>query len=165
MASPIPITISARDLLRHCLATIAYRAGKVLRDVPESFAKFQPPENARTPGQILAHMGDLQEWAFSMASGDPEWKDSRPLPWEQEVQRFFGTLKRFDDFLAGDAALEASPERLFQGPVADTLNHVGQMAMLRRMAGIPMKGENYFKADIATGRVGPEQARPKREFD
>jgi hypothetical protein len=110
-------------------------------------------------------MGDLQEWAFSMASGDPEWKDSRPLPWEQEVQRFFGTLKRFDDFLAGDAALEASPERLFQGPVADTLNHVGQMAMLRRMAGIPMKGENYFKADIATGRVGPEQAPPKREFD
>jgi len=165
MASPIPITISARDLLRHCLATIAYRAGKVLRDVPESFAKFQPPENARTPEQILAHMGDLQEWAFSMASGGPEWKDSRPLPWEQEVQRFFGTLKRFDDFLAGDAALEASPERLFQGPVADTLNHVGQIAMLRRMAGIPMKGENYFKADIATGRVGPEQAPPKREFD
>ena len=165
MASPIPITISARDLLRHCLATIAYRAGKVLRDVPESFAKFQPPENARTPEQILAHMGDLQEWALSMANGEPEWKDSRPLPWEQEVQRFFGTLKRFDNFLAGDAALEASPERLFQGPVADTLNHVGQIAMLRRMAGIPMKGENYFKADIATGRVGPEQAPPKREFD
>lgn len=165
MASPIPETVSARDLLRHCLATIAYRAGKVLRGVPESFAKFQPPEKARTPEQILAHLGDLFDWALAMAGGEPAWKDSQPLPWAQEVERFFAALKRFDDYLAGDEALHASPEKLFQGPVADALNHVGQIAMLRRMAGVPMKGENYFKADIAAGRVGPEQAAPKREFD
>ena len=165
MASPIPETVSARDLLRHCLATIAYRAGKVLRDVPESFAKFQPPEKARTPEQILAHLGDLFEWALSMAKGQGAWKDSQPLPWAKEAERFFGTLKRFDDFLEGNEALHASPEKLFQGPVADALNHVGQIAMLRRLAGVPMKGENYFKADIAAGRVGPEQTPPKREFD
>ena len=165
MASPIPETVSARDLLRHCLATIAYRAGKVLRDVPDSFARFQPPQKARTPEQILAHMGDLQDWALTMANGNAAWKDSQPQPWAQEVERFFAALRRFDDFLASDAQLQASPERLFQGPVADTLNHVGQIAMLRRLAGFPVKGENYFKADIATGRVGPEQARAKREFD
>jgi len=165
MASPIPETVSARDLLRHCLATIAYRAGKALRDVPESFAKFQPPEKARTPEQILAHMGDLQDWALAMASGNPGWKESQPLPWAQEVERFFGALKRFDDFLASEAQLAASPERLFQGPLADTLNHVGQIAMLRRLAGFPVKGENYFKADIAAGRVGPEQTAPRSEFD
>ena len=165
MASPVPETVSARDLLRHCLATIAYRAGKVVRDVPESFAKFQPPEKARTPEQILAHIGDLFDWALAMASGKPEWKDSQPLPWAKEIERFFAALKRFDDYLAGDEVLYASPEKLFQGPVADALNHVGQLAMLRRMAGVPMKGENYFKADIASGRVGPEQAPPKREFD
>ncbi len=164
MTSPIPETLSARDLLRHCLATIAYRAGKVLRDVPASFAKFQPPEQARTPEQVLAHMGDLHDWALAMARGNPAWKDSHPLPWEQEVQRFFAALKRFDDFLAGDEQLHVSPEKLFQGPVADTLNHVGQLAMLRRLAGVPVKGENYFKADIATGRVGADQAPPKREF-
>jgi hypothetical protein len=164
MASAIPETISARDLLRHCLATIAYRTAKLVRDVPASFAKFQPPENARTPEQILAHMGDLQDWAYSMASGKPAWNDSRPLPWDQEVERFFGALQRFDDFLAGDAALHASPEKLFQGPVADTLNHVGQIAILRRLAGVPVKGENYYKADIATGRVGAEQSPPNREF-
>ncbi len=100
-----------------------------------------------------------------MAKGDTAWKDSQPLPWAQEVERFFGTLKRFDDYLEGNNALHASPERLFQGPVADALNHVGQIAMLRRLAGIPMKGENYFKADIAAGRVGPEQSPPKREFN
>ena len=165
MASPIPETISARDLLRHCLATIAYRAGKVVRDVPDSFAKYQPPEKARTPEQILAHLGDLFDWALSMAMGQGVWKDSQPLPWGQEVERFFGALKRFDDYLAGNGALHASPEKLFQGPVADALNHVGQIAMLRRMAGFPIKGENYFKADIAAGRVGPQQAAPKREFD
>jgi hypothetical protein len=151
--------------MRHCLATIAYRAGKVLRDVSESFAKFQPPEKARTPEQILAHMGDLQHWALSMASGKPAWKDSEPRPWAEEVQRFFAALKQFDDYLASDAQLHASPEKLFQGPVADTLNHVGQIAMLRRMAGLPVKGENYFMADIAAGRVGVEQPSPKREFD
>jgi hypothetical protein len=165
MASPIPQTVSARDLLRHCLATIAYRGGKVLRDVPESFAKFQPPENARTAEQILAHIGDLFDWALSMAKGEGAWKDSQPLPWTQEVERFFATLKRFDDYLEGNEQLHASPERLFQGPVADALNHVGQLAMLRRLAGLPMKGENYFKADIATGRVGPDQSTPKRELD
>lgn len=109
-------------------------------------------------------MGDLQDWALSMASGKPAWKDSQPLPWEREVERFFGALQRFDEFLAGDAALHASPEKLFQGPVADTLNHVGQIAILRRMAGVPVKGENYYQADIATGRVGAEQSPPKREF-
>ena len=165
MASPIPETISARDLLRHCLATIAYRAGKVVRDVPDSFAKYQPPEKARTPEQILAHLGDLFDWALSMAMGQGVWKDSQPLPWGQEVERCFGALKRFDDYLEGNEALHASPEKLFQGPVADALNHVGQIAMLRRMAGFPIKGENYFKADIAAGRVGPQQAAPKREFD
>ena len=165
MASPIPETVSARDLLRHCLATIAYRAGKALRDVPESFAKFQPPEKARTPELILAHMGDLQDWALAMASGNPAWQESQPLPWAQEVERFFGALKHFDDFLASEAQLAASPVRLFQGPLADTLNHVGQIAMLRRLAGFPLKGENYFKADIAAGRVGPEQTAPRSEFD
>jgi hypothetical protein len=165
VASPIPETVSARDLLRHCLATIAYRAGKTLRDVPESFAKFQPPEKARTPEQILAHLGDLFDWALSMAKGQGEWHDSPPLPWAEEVDRFFATLKRFDDYLEGNEALHASPEKLFQGPVADALNHVGQIAMLRRMAGFPIKGENYFKADIAAGRVGRQQAPPKREFD
>lgn len=165
MASPIPQTVSARDLLRHCVATIAYRGSKVLRDVPESFAKYQPPEKARTPEQILTHIGDLFDWALSMARGQGVWHDSQPLPWAQEVERFFGSLKRFDDYLEGNEQLHASPEKLFQGPVADALNHVGQLALLRRMAGIPIKGENYFKADIAAARVGPQQPPPRREFD
>jgi hypothetical protein len=158
-------TISARDLLRHSLATLAYRGGKVILDAPQGYVDFQAGANVRTPVQILMHIGDLFDWALSMAKGEQAWKDSPSLPWAQQVERFFATLKRFDEYLEGNEALHASPEKLFQGPVADALNHVGQLAMLRRLAGVPMKGENYFKADIAAGRVGPEQPPPKREFD
>jgi hypothetical protein len=160
----LPDTISGRDLLRHCLATIAYRASKAVRNVPESFGNFQAGENARTPVQILAHLGDLFDWALSMAKGQPVWHDSRTLPWADEVQRFFASLKAFDDYLVGDETLQASPEKLFQGPISDALNHIGQIAMLRRLAGFPIKGENYFKADIAAGQVGLDQPGPKREF-
>ena len=165
MASPIPETISARDLLRHCLATIAYRAGKVVRDVPDSYAKYQPPGKARTPEQILTHIGDLFDWALSMAKGKQAWHDSQPLPWPDEVQRFFDSLKAFDDYLAGAGPLHAPPDKLLQGPIADAIHHVGQLAMLRRLAGTPIRGENYFAADVATGRVGKEQAPPRFEID
>jgi hypothetical protein len=155
---------SSRQLLRHTLGTLAYRAGKTLRDAPESFANFSTGEKGRTPANILAHMGDLFDWALSIAQGKQAWHDSQPLPWKQEVERFFRALKAFDDFLASDAPLASPAEKLFQGPIADALTHTGQLAMLRRMAGCPIKGENYYRAEIAAGRVGQEQAAPVREF-
>ncbi len=154
----------ARELLRHTLATLAYRAGKTLRDAPERFATYSTGERGRTPAQILAHMGDLFDWALSIAKGKQVWHDSKPLVWEKEVQRFFAALQAFDDCLASDAPLGTPIERLFQGPVADALTHTGQLAMLRRMAGCPFKGENYFVAEIQAGRCGAEQAKAVREF-
>jgi hypothetical protein len=159
-----PAILSSRQLLRHTLATLAYRAGKTLRGAPESFAAFSTGEKGRTPANILAHMGDLFDWALSIAQGKQAWNDSTPLAWPQEVERFFRTLKTFDDYLASAAPLAASAEKLFQGPIADALTHTGQIAMLRRMAGCPMRGENYFRAEIAIGRVGQDQPAPVREF-
>jgi hypothetical protein len=153
-----------RELLRHCLATLAYRGGKAIRNAPDAFSDFRAAEGSRTPGQILAHIGDLLDWGLSIASGNRTWKDSKPLSWEKETERFFAALKRFDDYLASSEALHVPPEKLFQGPVADALTHVGQIAMLRRMAGGPIRGESYFDADVASGRVGAEQTPPKREF-
>lgn len=154
----------AREMLRHALATLAYRGAKVLRGAPESFAGFGSADSPRTPGKILAHIGDLMDWGLSMANGGRKWNDSTPLPWDQEVKRLFAAIKGFDDYLASGLPLQAPLEKLFQGPVADALTHVGQLAMLRRMAGVPIKGENYFVADMTAGRVGPDQAPPKREF-
>ncbi len=154
-----------RQLLRHTLATVAYRAGKALRGAPESFAEFRLGETSRTAAQILAHLGDLYDWGLSMAAGKTAWHDSPPLAWSREVERFFASLKKFDDYLASGAAVHCSLEGLFQGPVADSLTHIGQIAMMRRLARIPIKGENYFKAEIIAGRVGQEQAAPRLEFD
>lgn len=153
-----------RALLRHTVATLAYRAGKTVRDAPPEFATFVVTPGSRTPAQILAHMGDLFEWALSMARGAQRWHDTPPQPWPAECDRFFATLGAFDDYLAGDAPLGTSLERLFQGPIADALTHTGQLAMLRRIAGSPMRGENYARAEIASGRVGADQPAPRAEF-
>ena len=161
----LPDTVSARDLLRHSLATIAYRAGKIIRDAPQGYVDFCPGQNCRTPVQILTHIGDLFDWALSMARGKEAWKDSTPRPWSEEADRFHAALRSFDDHLAGRAPLAVPAEKLFQGPVADALNHVGQIAMLRRLAGSPIRGENYYSAEITPGRVGADQAPARREFD
>ena len=153
-----------RELLRHSLATLAYRGGKAVRNASEGFAAFQADGGVRTPGQILTHIGDLMDWGLSMANGKREWHDSKPLPWKEEVERFFAALTKFDNFLASSEPMQAPPEKLFQGPVADALTHVGQIAILRRMAGDAVKGENYYKAEIVIGRVGADQAKPKLEF-
>ncbi len=153
-----------REMLRHSLATLAYRGGKVVRGVPADFADFQVADGARTPVQILAHIGDLLDWALSIAQGQQRWQDAAPMPWNDEVRRFHSGMQALDDYLSSAEPLGASSEALFQGPIADALTHVGQIALLRRAAGCPMKGENYYKAEIVAGRVGPEQAAPKREF-
>jgi len=153
-----------RELLRHALATLAYRGGKAVRNAPEGFAVFHVDEGVRAPGQILAHIGDLMDWALTIVLGKREWHDSKPLAWEKEVERFFAALKKLDDYLASDEPVRTTPEKLLQGPIADALTHVGQIAMLRRIGGEPLKGESYYEAEIGVGRVGPDQAKPKREF-
>jgi hypothetical protein len=155
----------ARAFLRHTLATLAYRCGKVTRGVPESFATFKVGEGSRTPVEILAHIGDLLEWALGLAQGERRWPDWTPGTWASETARFHEKLAAFDRHLASGVPLAASPENLFQGPVADALTHTGQIAYLRRLAGIPIRGENYFVADIAAGRVGPDQPAARFEFD
>src|ERR1700761_8048128 len=154
-----------RQLLRHAVATVAYRGGKALRGAPESFATFRIGEATRAPGKLVAHMGDLFEWGLTIAKGKQVWKDSEPMTWDQEVERFFASLKSFDEFLATSEPLHCKVEMLMQGPVADALTHVGQLAMLRRVAGTPIRSENYSVAEIAAGRTGANQAAAGREFD
>lgn len=154
-----------RGMLRHCVATLAYRGGKAVRGAPEGFGEFAAGAGLRTPLQILAHVGDLLDWALSMARGTKRFQESASLGWDAEVARFFEGLAAFDAYLASDEPLGVPAEGLFQGPVADALTHVGQIALLRRMTGAPVRGENYFMAEIVAGRVGDEQAVPRREFD
>ena len=153
---------SEREFLRHTLATLAYRAARAVEGAPDDFAGFGGC--GRTPGEILAHMGDLFDWALSIAEGQERWHNSRPLPWADEKRRFFNALKAFDAALASQERIHGDLERLFQGPVADALTHTGQLAMLRRLAGCRIRGENYFVARIETGQIGEEQPHPVRTF-
>lgn len=156
--------ISARELLRHTLATVAYRGNKPLRDAPHDFATFCVAPGSRTPGEILAHVCDLLDWASWMLRGEQRWVNSTPSDWASDVSRFHAGLQTLDDHLTSDEPLRATPEKIFQGPVADALQHIGQLTMLRRLFGSPIRGENYHKADIERGRVGTDQAPPRVEF-
>jgi len=155
---------SNRHMLRHSLATIAYRGSKAMRGATEEFARFRATNSCRTPAELLAHLGDLMDWSLSQAQGAPKWQESPVLHWDEGKARFFASLKSFDDYLASDAPVQFSAEKLLQGPIADALTHVGQIAMLRRIAGIPIRGENLVVAEITEGRVGEDQAPPRREF-
>ena len=152
-------------MLRHLVATLAYRAAKVLRDAPADFGTFQVAVAARRPVQIVAHMADLMTWAVTMARGNAAWKAEGGNNWNAEVERFFDRLAALDRELAGDGFSVSWAEPLIQGPLADALTHVGQLALLRGVAGAPVRPESYARAEIVAGRVGPEQAPPRREFD
>jgi hypothetical protein len=160
-----PEARARRELLRHALATLAYRGGKAVRGAPDAFGAFHLAATSRTPVQILAHIGDLLDWALSLARGQEAWRDSPPLAWPDEVSRFYDGLARLDAQLEAEQPQRVSIEQLLQGPIADALTHVGQLTLLRRLAGSPVRGENYLRADIAAGRVGLEQEPPRRDFD
>jgi hypothetical protein len=152
-------------MFRHIIASLAYRATKTIRNAPDTFAHFLMDAKSRTPVEILAHMGDLFDWSLSIVMGEELWLDSHPQDWNREVERFCDSLQKFDTYLASNATIACSLDKLFQGPIADAFTHVGQLAMIRRFSGVPVRGENYFIADITAGKVGLEQSKPRREFD
>jgi hypothetical protein len=152
------------QLLRHTLATLAYRLEKAIRDIPPGFDGYRCGAEARTPLAILAHIGDLLEWGERLAAGEYRWEAGVVLDWDAQRGRVFAALARFD------ARLRAGPtghpaEQIFQGPIADALTHVGQLTLLRRLAGAPVRPESYARASIAAGQVGPEQPAERVEFD
>jgi len=155
----------SRDVsLRHAVATLAYRGAKALRDAPPPFSDFRPGPTSRSAGEILAHINDLLDWVLTQARGKERWRNSKPRSWQQDSERFFAGLRALDAYLASDAPLHQPAERIFQGGVADALTHVGQIAMLRRLAGARVRGENYNRAKIEAGRVGPDQQKAVSEF-
>lgn len=147
------------------VATIAYRGGKAIRNAPEGFGDVSAGADSRSAVEILAHIGDLFVWAHGLAEGEHRWSASDSRDWDAQVQRFYDGLAAVDERLASDEPLERPAHRLLQGPLADALTHIGQIALLRRLAESPVRGENYFKAEVESGRVGPEQNPPVFEFD
>jgi hypothetical protein len=156
---------SKREFLRHTVATLAYRGVKAVREAPAGFGSVRVCAPTRSAVEILAHIGDLLDWASSLVRGREVWQAAPPGTWDQEVERFLKGLRDLDDYLRRGNPLGCSAEKLFQGPIADALTHVGQLATLRRLSGSPVRGENYFTAEISAGRVSTDQAAARHEFD
>ncbi len=152
-------------LLRHAVAALAYRAGKVLRGFPPDSAGVRVAAAARTPLELLDHLGDLMEWATTLARGAERWEPAPAGGWDTATERFFRGLHALDDALAAAPPGQQVIEQILQGPIADALTHVGQLAFLRGLAGAPVRPESYARAEIRAGRVGPDQAAPRKEFD
>jgi|SRR5687767_1432810 len=143
-----------RELLRHLVATVVYRGGVAISGATPDFALFRA--STRTPGELLAHIGDLFEGSLYLVKGELVYLTSEPLPWEKEIARFFSAATKLDSYISSGAPLACPVEKLVQGPVGDALTHVGQIVMLRRMAGQPVRAEGYFEAEIVPGQVYKE---------
>lgn len=149
-----------REMLRHFLAALAYRTQKALRGAPSSYAEFRLAEKARTPHEIVAHMDSVLGFALTCFEGGTY--RPQPLPdFQAEVLRFHGKLEGLARHLEQRTPFRGTtPERLLQGPFADVMTHVGQLAMLRRLAGSPVPPENFMAADVSPENLGPDQPPP-----
>jgi hypothetical protein len=156
---------ASRPALRHLLATLAYRAAKVLRDVPDGFGSRAFGDVTRRPVLIVAHLADLMKWGVTLVQDNVAWKAEGGGDWDVEVRRFLDNLAALDRELTTTSLAPGAAEKLIQGPLADALTHVGQLAMLRGMAGAPVRPESYARAEITRGRVGLDQPAARAEFD
>ena len=139
---------ATRNFLRHSLATLRYRAAKVIDDAPEGMAAVRLHPESWTALQTLSHINDVLTWARSHVEGQERWHSEDPVDWDSECRRFHDVLDRLERGVSSTEELPCSAFRLFQGPIADSLTHLGQLATMRRQAGAPVKGENFYRADI-----------------
>jgi hypothetical protein len=152
-----------RELLRHFLAAIAYRTQKAVRDAPEHYATFGAGNRVRTPTELIRHMTALMGYVRTFFQGGSYPMKPDPLPtFQGEVERFHALLEAVGELLASGATCAISSEQLLQGPFADTMTHVGQLAMLRRLADSPVAPENFIYADIRADRLHADQPPPAR---
>ncbi|HET7379355.1 MAG TPA: hypothetical protein VFJ24_04865 [Gaiellales bacterium] len=151
---------SERRLLRHFVATLAYRTQKALRHAPPEFASFRVAPGTRTPHEIVRHMNGVLNYALGLITTPRALLETLP-EFAEEIRRFHALLEALAARLVEDFEFSMElAERLLQGPLADAMTHAGQLTMLRRLAGSPVPPENFFLAAIDAENVGPEQSLP-----
>jgi hypothetical protein len=154
------MTSDERRLLRHFLAALAYRTQKALRDAPPEFGNFEPGSQVRSPKELVRHMTSVLGYARTHFIGGKYWPDALPSL-ADEVHRFHEMLDSLSAHIsAGDELANTTVEQLLQGPFSDAMTHVGQLAMLRRLAGVPVAPENFIVANINADTLGVEQSLP-----
>jgi hypothetical protein len=149
-----------RALLRHFLAAIAYRTQKALRGAPDSFGTFQAGHQVRTPADLLRHMTSVLGYARTFFVGG-RYRAEPLHDLAAEITRFHAMLEDLGQHLTVGTELKGTTEeRLLQGPFSDVMTHAGQLAMLRRLAGSPVRPENFIEAAMDPVNLGSQQPEP-----
>ena len=149
-----------RQMLRHFLATLAYRTQKALADAPSEFAQFCAGNKVRTPHELICHMRSVLGYARTFIIGGTY---PRPTPddFERDISAFHEMLADLNSRLeAGEELHGITEEQMLQGPFSDAMTHAGQLAMLRRLHGSPVPPENFVVARVDSENVGPDQPAP-----
>ena len=145
------LSVDTTRILRHMVATIAYRSSRSLRDVPAGFSDVRLPGESKSAAELLLHMTNVLAFAIATVTNTERIRHE-PLEWGREVDRFYSQLGDLDSKLAGTVEIEPGMDlRLVQGPLSDVLTHIGQLHAMRRAAGAPIAATNYIKAEIHIG--------------
>ena len=83
----------------HFLASIAYHAGKAIRDAPSNYPELDAGMGVRTPRRILHHVAGVLCYAHSFYE---RYETTRfeHKPWGAEVEHFYETLRRLGASMA-----------------------------------------------------------------
>ena len=154
MSDLVQLDEQTTRLMRHLVATIAYRSKLVLNDPPEGFADQRLAEGAMSAIELVNHMAMVLGYCRArLTQGERVPFDL--TTWDEEVERFYQVLNDIDASLASGAQLgEGEDLKMVQGPLADTCAHIGQLSTLRRAAGSPVTGTNFIKAEVTVGNYG-----------
>lgn len=150
---------SKREMLRHCLAALAYRTQKALRNAPADFGEFRVAPDVRNPRELVKHMTNVLGYARTFFIGGEYRPPSLPTL-DEEVERFHEILDSLSSHFSTGEFSTMSPERFLQGPLSDAMSHAGQLAMMRRLYDAPVPPENFIMADIHANNVSEHQPDP-----
>lgn len=144
------IEASTRHALRHLVATLFHRFRVAVDGCPDAFGEFTPGDGVRTPCELVRHLTELS-WLTRRCLGAFEVEAPEPLEWKGEVRRYRQSLIDLDSILQGDTVDPSGVESALHGPIADALTHIGQLALLRRLAGLALPPQRYLSADVRAG--------------
>ncbi len=134
--------------IQHFLKVLSYRFEKAIHNAAESYPKHASGHGIRTPLELLGHMNGVLEFAISSLKNQPR----RNIPeqsWQEQITLYYEKLKELNQLMQENSFDTDTLERILQGPLADAMTHIGQLAMMRRLANSAIAGENYFAADMS----------------
>ncbi|MEO1652139.1 MAG: hypothetical protein AAFU64_01230 [Bacteroidota bacterium] len=153
---PKPEQYKAGTMMARLVEGLGYRYYWATEGLNQADLDYRPTAEARSVWETLEHLYGLSETIANAALQKPNLRPMKDIPQEIEAMRA-ATLEHLetarDIFIKSEAADFEDYEVIFQrggqnfefpfwnminGPMADALNHVGQIVSFRRSSGNPI---------------------------